>query len=61
MKLTKKQIGKIIKNTREDLRGEFVLIVEELGYFSPACANWAYHAGWTAAGDLVVTVFGKVQ
>ena len=61
MKLTKKQIDIIINHTPEELKGTFKTIVCELGYFMKAETNWAYHAGYTADGFLVVTVFGQVQ
>lgn len=61
MKLTKKQIDLIIKNTKPELKGTHQSIKTTLGYFMPYNANWSYIAGWTYDGDLVVTVFGQVQ
>lgn len=61
MKLTRKQIEMIIKNTKPELKGTQPLIVETLGYFQKAETNWSYRAGWTSEGDLVVTVFGEVK
>ena len=61
MQLTRKQINKIIEHTPEELKGTFPTVVEELGIYTKADANWSYHAGWTRAGDLVVTVYGEVQ
>ena len=60
MKLTKKQIEIIRKNTPAELVGTYQTIVSELGYFQKYDANWAYHAGFTKTGVLVVTVYGKV-
>lgn len=60
MKLTKKQIDVIIKNTPENLRGTFPRVYDELGMFSKQDANWAYHAVYTDTGALVVTVYGQV-
>lgn len=60
MKLTKKQIDLIIKNTKKELKGTSASIAQTLGYFQKAGANWSYVAGWTYNGDLVVTVFGTV-
>ena len=61
MKLTKKQIDSIIESTKKELKGTQAGIYKQLGYFMPNDANWAYYAGWTNGGDLVVTVFGEVQ
>ncbi len=61
MNLTKKQIDIIVAKTKKKLKGRSVSIATTLGYFRPSCANWAYHAGWTYDGDLVVTCFGKVM
>lgn len=61
MKLTKKQIDIIIRNTPEKLKGTFPTITETLGYFMKAETNWSYRAGYTRDGELVVTVFGEVQ
>lgn len=60
MKLTKKQIELIIKNTKKELKGKYASIAQTLGYFQKTGANWSYVAGWTYDGDLVVTVFGQV-
>lgn len=60
MKLTKKQMNEIIKRTRPELIGKQVSIHDELGFYSRADWNWGYKAGWTNAGDLVVTRFGEV-
>lgn len=61
MNLTLRQIKRIIEHTPEHLKGKFVSIHIELGSFVPSGCNWGYRAGWTADGELVVTVFGKVQ
>lgn len=60
MKLTKKQINAIIKNTKKELKGYHASIAEDLGYFRPSSANYIYIAGWTYDGDLVVTRFGEI-
>lgn len=63
MKLTKKQIDAIRSHTSKtypEIVGTFPCIEEELGCYTPANANWGYHAGWTTDGDLVVTLFGEV-
>ena len=60
MKLTKKQIDVIIKNTPVNLKGTFPVVKDSLGYFQPNDANWSYHAVYTENGFLVVTVFGQV-
>lgn len=60
MKLSKKQIDLIRKNTKKDLKGYHASIAEVLGYFQRAGANWSYIAGWTYDGDLVVTRFGEI-
>lgn len=61
MKLTKKQIETIRRNTPEELKGKQENLVETLGYYTPAGANWSYRAGWTAAGAFVVTRFGEIM
>ena len=61
MKLAKKQIDLIIAHTPENLKGKQLHIDEYLGSYTKYGANWAYHAGWTRDGVLVVTVFGEVQ
>lgn len=61
MKLTKKQIDIIIKNTKPELKGTFPVIVETLGYYTKSECNWSYRAGFTSEGFLVVTVFGEVR
>lgn len=61
MKLTYKQIEIIIKNTKKELKHKQISINEILGTYTKAGANWSYKAGYTANGDLVVTVFGEVQ
>jgi hypothetical protein len=65
MKLTKKQIDLIIENTPSDLHGQPVrgLNNGELGYYSPANANWAYHAvfiDYNGGSVLVATRFGHI-
>ena len=65
MKLTKKQIDIIIKNTPALLRGCPVgsCAGVELGYYQPAGANWSYHAqyiDYNGAPVLVVTQFGHI-
>lgn len=59
-KLTKSQINQIIARTPKGLDGKQPTIVDSLGYFRKSGANWAYRAGWTDDGNLVVTVFGAV-
>lgn len=66
MKLTKKQIDLIIENTPADLHGQPVrgLHNGELGYYSPAGANWAYHAIFIdhdGVPVLVATRFGHIM
>lgn len=61
MKLTKKQIEIIRKQTREELKGQQKSICVTLGFFHPTAANWCWVAGWTFEGDLVVTRFGEVM
>ena len=61
MKLTKKQIDLIREKTDRDMVGKQRVIATELGYYMPSNANWAYRAGWTRDGQLVVTVFGEVM
>ena len=62
MKLTKKQIDLIIKNTPEFLKGTFPKVGDELGTYQKSDANWSYHAVWTQdLNMLVVTVYGQVQ
>lgn len=61
MKLTKKQIDTIKAHTPAFLRGTQPIIIETLGYFMPAGANWSYRAGYTDNGILCVTRFGEVM
>ena len=61
MKLTKKQIDLIRKNTPDALKGTQTTIRDFLGSFTPSGANWSYYAGWTRDGILVVTRFGEVM
>lgn len=64
MKLTKKQMQKIIDNTPEHLKGLAVgstALVEELGDYQPQDANWSFRAGWLNSGELVVLQFGTVM
>ena len=61
MNLTKKQIDIIIQSTKPELKGQYATIHTVLGYFRRSGCNWCYRAGYTANGDLVVTVFGTVQ
>ena len=66
MKLTKKQIDLIVSNTPENLHGQPVrgLNNGELGYYSPAGANWAYHAifiDYNGATILVAVRFGHIM
>ena len=61
MKLTKKQIEIIRKQTKKELKGQQKSINITLGFFHPTNANWAWVAGWTFDGDLVVTRFGEVM
>lgn len=59
--LTKKQLDIIREHTPEELRGQQARIVDRLGMYWKSGANWAYIAGWTADGVLVVTRFGEVM
>ena len=59
--MTKKQIDLIREHTNPDLKGKHLTISTRLGYFQPREANWAYVAGWTHDGHLVVTRFGEVM
>ena len=59
--LTKKQLDIIREHTPVELKGTFVKIEDRLGAFQKSGANWAYIAGWTADGVLVVTAFGEVM
>ena len=59
-KITKSQINMIIARTPKEMDGKQLTIVDPLGYFRKAGANWAYCAGWTAEEQLVVTRFGAV-
>lgn len=61
MKLTKKQIEKIIDHTPTELKGKQVTLFETFGSYSRPGWNWGYRAGWTADGILVVTRFGEVM
>lgn len=61
MKLTKKQIEIIRKQTKKELKGQQKSICVTLGFFHPSDANWSWVAGWTFEGDLVVTRFGEVM
>lgn len=60
MKLSKKQIEAIIKNTKKELKGTQRSIETELGTYQKKYTNWSYHAGWDLEGNLIVTVFGEV-
>ena len=65
MKLTKKQIDTIILYTPAELRGQPVQgwTGIELGYYSPANANWAYHAQYIEYNGVpipVITQFGHI-
>ena len=46
MKLTKKQIEIIRKNTPNELKGKQISICQTLGYYQPTGANWSYIAGY---------------
>lgn len=59
--MTKKEMQKIIDHTTLELIGEQRTIHEYLGKYVPGGANWAYWAGWTIEGELVVTRFGIVM
>jgi len=64
MKLTKRQIDTIIRNTPEDLKGYHNSFESDFGYFMPLGANWSYHAGYVRYNDgvvLVVKVFGQIK
>ena len=66
MKLTKKQIDLIIENTPSELHGKSVgsCAGVELGYYSPAGANWAYHAqfiDYNGVPVLVIIRFGHIM
>lgn len=68
MKATYKEVKQLIDNTYWDDKafiGNEQPYVDELGYYSPASANWAYRLGIakSATGDMyyVVTVFGQIR
>ena len=63
MKLSKKQIEIIRRNTPKALKGRFVRIDTTLGHFSQTYSSASYTAGYIKYGNrmqLVVTVYGKV-
>ena len=64
MKLTRAQIDLIRKHTPPALKGRTdrdVQINETLGIYTRPDWNWAYQAGWTRDGVLLVTRFGEVM
>ena len=65
MKLTRKQINIIVFNTPAELHGKPATGAtgQELGYYQPTGANWAYHAqyiNYNGAPVLVATQFGHI-
>ena len=63
MKLTKKQIEIIRKNTPNELKNKQISICQTLGYYQPAGANWSFVAGYINYNNtniLVVTQFGAI-
>lgn len=63
MKITKKEINKIIDRTPLELKGKFVN-GRHFGMFTPSNANWSYHAeyiDYKGNEILVVTVYGQIQ
>lgn len=69
MKLTKKQIEIIRRNTPAELVGSqrasiYAEYLGEFGYFQPANANWAYIAEYIKYNGqplLIVTQFGEIM
>lgn len=69
MKLTKKQIEIIRKNTPNELKGMQRASIKaeylgELGYYQPTNANWAYIAEYIRYNRqplLIVTQFGEIM
>ena len=69
MKLTKKQIEIIKKNTPAEIVGKQRSIINaeylgEFGHFGPAYANWAYIAEYIKYNGqalLIVTQFGEIM
>jgi len=64
MKLNKKQIDLIVKNTPSELKGTQAPFESDFGWFMRYGANWSYQAGFTRHNGvlvLVVRVFGVVQ
>lgn len=69
MKATYKEIKHLIDYTNKENKvfegANSQPYVDELGYFSPMSANWAYRVGIAEGTDeqlyLVVTVYGEVK
>lgn len=69
MKATYKEVKQLIDNTYWDNKAfdgdNNQPFVDELSYYSPSNANWAYRIGVAKGSDdvmyLVVTVFGEVR
>ena len=69
MKLTKKQIEMIRRNTPAELVGSqrasiYAEYLGEFGYFQPSNANWAYIAEYIKYNGqplLIVTSFGEIM
>jgi len=72
MKLSKKQINLIIKNTPDFLKEKQYSFIEDFGYYRPSDANWSYQVGWVYNEAeiyhreqdkkyLVVKVFGVIK
>ena len=69
MKLTKKQIEIIRANTPNEIKGKQASNIneaygEQLGYYQPSGANWAYIAQYITYNGikyLVVTQFGEIM
>ena len=69
MKATYKEIKQLIDNTNWDYNEAFTKRsqpdIDELGYFAPSGANWAYRLGIAKGEDdklyFVCTVFGQIK
>ena len=64
MKITKREIKKIIANTPQELKGsQEHYTIEDYGYFTPSNVNWSYRAGfinYNGVKILVVKQFGEI-
>ena len=68
MKATYQEVKQLIDNTNwnnKTFSKKSQPFLDELGYFSPASANWAYRLGIAKGEDnnfyYVVTVYGEVK